>query len=153
MPKQQIGGNQHEPTSSGERLTPETMKRFQDQIRSTLEPFVQDIKKLSEANLNGLIQNLQSIQSSQGQISPEAIKTSNISGSTFNPPIPLPLAHNDWSKIKEGYSYTYSSKIPVEMKDLDDDIGFDVLRARYVVAALQLQNIESLKMLKEKQKN
>jgi len=34
------------------------------------------------------------------------------------------------------------------MKDLNDDIGFDVFKARYMVAALQLQNIESLKMLK-----
>lgn len=117
------------------------MKRLQDQIKSTLEPFVQDIKKLSETNLNGLISNLQNIQASQGQISPEMIKASNIPANNFQPPIPLPLAHNDWSKIKEGYSYTYSSKLPVEMKDLDDDVGFDVFKARYMVAALQLQNI------------
>ena len=63
----------------------------------------------------------------------------------------LPVAHNDWSKIKEGYSYKYSSKIPVDLKDYEDDIGYDQLKARYEIAALQLQNIESLKMLKEKQ--
>ena len=132
----------------GERISPETMKRLQDQIRSTLEPFVQDIKKLSETNLNGLIQNLQSIQASQGQLGPEVIKASSVPASNFHPPIPLPQAHNDWSRIKEGFSYTYSSKIPVDMKELDDDIGFNVEKARYMVAALQLQNIESLKKLK-----
>ena len=82
------------------------------------------------------------------------IKASNmVPASNFHPPQPLPLAHNDWSRIKEGFSYTYSSKIPVDMKELDDDIGFNVEKARYMVAALQLQNIESLKQLKEKQKN
>lgn len=37
-------------------------------------------------------------------------------GTGFKGPIPLPHAHNDWSKIKEGYSFIYSSKIPVDMK-------------------------------------
>ena len=148
MSKRPVGGAQSE---GGERISSDTMKKLQDQIRSTLEPFVQDIRKLSETNLSSLIQNLQSLQSAQGQLSPEAaqmIKTNNVPMNQFNPPIPLPIAHNDWSKIKEGYSYTYSSKIPVDMKELDDDVGFDVAKARYMVAALQLQNIESLKQLK-----
>ena len=36
------------------------------------------------------------------------------------------------------------------MKDLESDVGFDTIRAKYQLAALQLQNIESLKLLKEK---
>jgi hypothetical protein len=66
--------------------------------------------------------------------------------------MPLPIAHNDWSKIKEGYSYLYSSKIPVNLKDYEDEVGFNSIKAQYELAALQLQNIESLKLLKDKQK-
>ena len=44
----------------------------------------------------------------------------NVDGSNFKPPMPLPVAHNDWSRIKEGYSYMYSSKIPIDMKDMED---------------------------------
>jgi len=38
------------------------------------------------------------------------------------------------------------------LKDLEGDVSFDVVKAKYEIAALQLQNIESLKLLKEKQK-
>lgn len=65
--------------------------------------------------------------------------------------MPLPIAHNDWSKIKEGFSYIYSSKIPVNLKELENDVGFDAIKAKYMVASLQLHNMESLRMLREKQ--
>lgn len=38
----------------------------------------------------------------------------------LKPPIPLPSLNNDWSKINEGYSYTYASKIPIDMKDVEN---------------------------------
>lgn len=117
-----------------------------------MEPFVQDIKKISETNLNGLIQNLQTLQSNQNQQILNGDLGVNIPTGNFKGPIPLPIAHNDWSKIKEGYSFLYSSKIPVDLKDLEGDVSFDVVKAKYEIAALQLQNIESLKLLKEKQK-
>lgn len=117
-----------------------------------MEPFVQDIKKISETNLNGLIQNLQTLQSNQNQQILNGDLGVNIPTNNFKGPIPLPIAHNDWSKIKEGYSFLYSSKIPVDLKDLEGDVSFDVVKAKYEIAALQLQNIESLKLLKEKQK-
>jgi hypothetical protein len=82
---------------------------MQDQIKNLLEPFVQDIKKLSETNINNLIQNFQNIQN----VSPE-VGMNNAPG--FKGPIPLPIANNDWSRINEGYSFIYSSKIPVDMK-------------------------------------
>ena len=65
----------------------------------------------------------------------------NIQNGNFKGPIPLPIAHNDWSTIKEGYSFLYSSKIPVDLKDLEGDVSFDVIKAKYEIAALQLQNI------------
>lgn len=141
-----------QPQVQGEQIGKEDFKKLQDQIRSMIEPFVQDIRKVSETNINSLIQNFQSIQGSQA--SQPIMMNSNPymePAGNFNPPIPLPISHNDWSKIKEGYSYKYASKIPIDIKDLEGDIDFDKLRARYEVAALQLQNIESLKMLKEKQ--
>jgi hypothetical protein len=69
-------------------------------------------------------------------------------GPQFRPPMPLPISHNDWSNIKEGYSYIYNSKIPIELKDVNDEAGFNIAKAKYEVAALQLQNMESLKLLK-----
>jgi len=62
--------------------------------------------------------------------------------------MPLPHSHNDWTHINEGYSYIYNSKIPIQLKDLNDELGFNIAKAKYEVAALQLQNIESLKLLK-----
>lgn len=65
--------------------------------------------------------------------------------------MPLPIAHNDWSNIKDGFSYLYNSKIPINLKDVSDEASFSIAKAKYEIAALQLQNIESLKLLKEKQ--
>jgi hypothetical protein len=93
-----------------------------------------------------LIQNLQSLQNLQPGHPNEAMM--NIPQGGFKGPIPLPVAYNDWSKIKEGYSFLYSSKIPIDLKDLEGDVSFDVVKAKYEIAALQLQNIESLKLLK-----
>ena len=92
-----------------DKMVNEQLKKLQDQIKTLLEPFVQDIKKLSETNLNSLIQNFQNIQN----ISPEKGLNNSVG---FKGPIPLPIANNDWSRINEGYSFIYSSKIPVDMK-------------------------------------
>ena len=69
-------------------------------MRDILNPFVQDIKKLSETNINAIIQNVQNIQ-----VSPNNEKSSTIQGQPGNisglrPPQPLPIANNDWSSIK-----------------------------------------------------
>ncbi len=61
--------------------------------------------------------------------------------SAYRPPMPLPHSHNDWTHIKEGYSYLYNSKIPIDLKDMTDEAGFNIAKAKYEVAALQLQNI------------
>lgn len=74
-----------------------------------------------------------------------------VDGPQFKPPMPLPIAHNDWSEIKEGFSYLYASKIPIDLKDVQDEAGFSLTKAKYEVAALQLQNMESLKLLREKE--
>jgi len=42
----------------------------------------------------------------------------------------------------------YGSKIPINLKDVSDEGGFNIAKAKYEVAALQLQNIESLKLVK-----
>lgn len=53
-------------SNQGDKISQDSMRKLQDQIRSTLEPFVQDIRRLSETNLSSLIQNLQSLQVQQG---------------------------------------------------------------------------------------
>ena len=93
-------------------------------MKSVLDPFVLDMKKFSQKNVYN-----------NGQ-------TQNVVNGNFRPPIPLPISHNDWSQIKEGYSYTYSSKIPTSMNILMNEAGdIDKIKARYEVAALQMQNI------------
>ncbi len=74
-----------------------------------------------------------------------------IEGPNYRPPMPLPIAHNDWSQIKEGFSYLYNSKIHIDLKDVEDEGVLNTIKAKYEIAALQLQNIESLKLLKEKE--
>jgi hypothetical protein len=37
------------------------------------------------------------------------------------------------------------------MKELYGELGFDTIQAKYEVAALQLQNMETMKMLKDKE--
>lgn len=92
---------------------------------------MQDMKKINESNLNGLVQNLQNLQNLQNMQNLNNEAGMNIQGGNFKGPIPLPVAYNDWSKIKEGYSFLYSSKIPVDLKDLEGDVSFDVVRAKY----------------------
>lgn len=78
---------------------------------------MQDIRKLSENNLNSIIQNVQLVQNSTTNTNTSVVNVpgGNISG--LRPPIPLPGANNDWSTIKEGYSYRYACKFPVDLKD------------------------------------
>ena len=45
-------------------------------------------------------------------------------------------------------SYLYNSKIPIDMKGFEDEESFNIAKARYEVAALQLQNMESFKLLR-----
>lgn len=88
-----------------------------------MEPFVQDMKKMTENNKINVINNVQNTQyefNTNNQIQQGNSNIQPQPGSNFRPPIPLPIANNDWSQIKEGYSYTYSSKIPLNMKDMND---------------------------------
>ena len=109
---------------------------MEEQIIKLIAPLREDVSRISEIQVGGQIP-------SQVQVVAE--------GPKFKPPMPLPIAHNDWSQIKDGYSYLYSSKIPIDMKNFEDEGSFNVAKTRYEIAALQLQNMESLKLLKEKQ--
>ena len=61
--------------------------------------------------------------------------------SRFKAPMPLPVAHNDWSHVKDGYSYMFNSKIPINLKEFSSETEFNIAKAKYQIAALQLQNI------------
>lgn len=52
-------------------------------------------------------------------------------GPKFKPPMPLPVSHNDWSQIKEGFSYMYNSKIPIDLKGVEDDGVLNIARVKY----------------------
>lgn len=53
-------------TQGGGDIGKDGLRKLQEQIRSMLEPFVQDIRKLSETNINTIIQNFQNIQGQPG---------------------------------------------------------------------------------------
>ena len=63
----------------------------------------------------------------------------------------MPGEYNNWTSIKEGYSPMYKSKIPADLSHFKDESEYNTAKAKYEIVALQLQNIESLKLLKEKQ--
>jgi hypothetical protein len=114
-----------------------------------LQPFLTNIKKIADnaqSGTGGSFINMQNVNVNQ-----QLPFNSGQAGSQFRPPAPLPHANNDWSQISEGFSYAFNSKIPVEMKELYGELGFDTIQAKYEVAALQLQNMETMKMLKDKE--
>jgi hypothetical protein len=104
------------------------------------------MKKISDNNVINLVQNIQNNQENSN-VSAHPNLISNVTG--LRPPIPLPIANNDWSTIRDGYSYRYACKIPIDLKDYHDDLNnFDTIKSKYELAALQLQNIESIKIIK-----
>jgi chromosome segregation ATPase len=110
-----------------ERVSVEALKRFEEQITKMINPLRDDVRRITETGMRGY-------DGDKGVVNIEA-------GWQFKPPMPLPVSHNDWSNIKEGFSYLYSSKIPIDLKDIQDEGGFSLLKAKYEVSALQLQNI------------
>jgi hypothetical protein len=117
-----------------ERVSVEALKRFEEQITKMINPLRDDVRRITETGLRGYDGDKGSVLPGKGVVNIEG-------GSQFKPPMPLPVSHNDWSNIKEGFSYLYSSKIPIDLKDIQDEGGFSLLKAKYEVSALQLQNI------------
>lgn len=70
----------------------------------------------------------------------------------YRAPEPLPGVTNDWENIQEGMSYNLNSKIPLELKDLYGETGFNIIQAKYDVGVLQLHNIENMKLIQEKER-
>lgn len=68
------------------------------------------------------------------------------------PPVPLSGPFGNWSDVREGYSYRFKTKLPVDMGDYYSDQGFDQVSARYEIAALQLHNIENIELLERKER-
>ena len=68
------------------------------------------------------------------------------------PPTPISGPFGNWSDVKEGYSYRFKSKIPVELGDFYGENGFDHLAAKYEIAALQLHNLETIELFERKER-
>lgn len=68
------------------------------------------------------------------------------------PPVPIPGAFGNFSDIREGYSYRFKSKLGVDMGDLYSDQGWDQVTAKYQIACLQLQGMETLELLARKER-
>lgn len=67
------------------------------------------------------------------------------------PPTPIPGPFGNWGDIREGFSYRFNSKIPVDTNGLYNEGGFDQVGAKYEIAFLQLHNLECLKLLHQKE--
>jgi hypothetical protein len=68
------------------------------------------------------------------------------------PPVPLAGPFGNWSDVREGYSYRFKSKLPVELGDFYSEQGFDQLAAKNEIAALQLHNLENIELLERKER-
>jgi hypothetical protein len=68
------------------------------------------------------------------------------------PPTPLAGPYGNWADVREGFSHRFQTKMPVEMKDLYGEQGFDQNIAKYEIASLQLQNLETLELLDRKER-
>ena len=67
------------------------------------------------------------------------------------PPTPIPGPFGNWGDIREGFSYRFNSKMPVDTNGLYNEGGFDQVGAKYEIAFLQLHNLECLKLLHQKE--
>jgi len=72
-------------------------------------------------------------------------------GKQFRPPMPIPGMFGDYYDCTSGHSYKFGTKLPV--KNLEDDLGsdMDMETARFYIAALQLQNIENIELIRRKE--
>ena len=119
----------------------ESLRKLEDQMSRLINPLRDDMRRLSEIKGGSVV---------RGSGQQEGVKYSQEKGD-FQVPMPMPASYNDWANTNEGFSHMYQSKIPADLSHLiDESGGFSVARAKYEVVALQLQNIESLKLLKEK---
>ena len=49
-------------------------------------------------------------------------------------------------------SYRFQTKLPVDLSKVQGDSGIDQMQVKYEIASLQLQNLETLRLLQEKEK-
>lgn len=96
-----------------ERLAVDALRKLEDQFVKLLNPLRDDLKKITEQG----VKTVEVVHESQNRVYKDQIINE---GPEFRPPMPLPVAHNDWSHIKEGFSYLYGSKIPINLKDVSD---------------------------------
>jgi hypothetical protein len=68
------------------------------------------------------------------------------------PPHPIPGPFGNLGDIREGFSYRFNSKMNVDFHDMYSDTGFDQVGAKYEIAFLQLSNLESLRLVEQKEK-
>lgn len=94
------------PQNQPQPQQPQDMRKYQEEIQRMLQPFISNIQKIADNAQSSSI-NMSNINISQGIV---------IGETRMRPPVPLPHSHNDWSKINEGFSYAFNSKLPIEMK-------------------------------------
>lgn len=68
------------------------------------------------------------------------------------PPVPIPGQFGNFSDVREGYSYRFKSKLNVDMQELYTDQGWDQVTAKYQIACLQLQGMETLELLARRER-
>ena len=68
------------------------------------------------------------------------------------PPHPIPGPFGNYGDIREGFSYRFNTKMNVDFHEMYSDTGFDQVGAKYEIAFLQLSNLESLRLIEQKEK-
>lgn len=120
------------------------MDRIKDRVPRVQIPESESAKKSDEEIKNYIIK-LMEIMSAQKDPQNQIVGQNQPVSILAMPPSPIPGPFGNWGDIKEGFSYRFNSKMPVDTYGLYNEGGFDQIGAKYEIAFLQLHNLECLR--------
>ncbi|CAD8054955.1 unnamed protein product [Paramecium primaurelia] len=120
----------------------EMMQKQQQELKEQLQEIV---KTMKGQNFQETTQIKQSIIQQKQVVDTTGLDKLSV------PPNPIPGAFGNYNDIKEGYSQRFNVRFPVDMSSAYSDSGMDQMQLKYELASLQLQNIETLRLLQQKE--
>ena len=126
----------------------------EEQMRTVLKA-IQDQRKDME-NMFTSMRNFNTTQpmpNQQGQGQSQTASNLYVQNTITNinrPPRPIAGIFGDWNQVNEGHSYKFDSKL--SLKNFDEELaGMDIEKAKYYIAVMQLHNMESMELLRQKE--
>ncbi|CAK70758.1 unnamed protein product (macronuclear) [Paramecium tetraurelia] len=119
------------------------MKVTNDQVQEMMQKQQQELRE----QLQEIVKNYERVKPLRHYIIVDTAGLDKLS----MPPNPIPGAFGNYNDIKDGYSQRFNVKFPVDMSSAYGDSGMDQMQLKYELASLQLQNIETLRLLQQKE--